>query len=627
MGYFIRVIVTAITIVGFVTTLYLSERFAVSGAYRTLQRESDFQLQNFVAYLLGDLGRFENAPRLLSTNGLLLELLLEGATSSLQKEVNLYLEEIAGVTDAADIYLMDSAGTVLASSNWRTPVSYVGKNFAFRPYFQQAMTGKLGRFYGLGAISGKRGYYFATPIMASADRIGAIAVKVDIDRLEAEWLKAAGGGKFQYLVSDRDGVIFLSSQPGWRLMSMQPMSDALRSKLTKSQQYAGHTINDLDIRPLSLNNFPRSENSQLLAFHSPEGKRTLYLAHSNKMPLANWEVMTLRTVDEVEQNRNIVLLASGACYLLAVMVLLYYRKRAKNIQLLQRSREELENLVQQRTQDLTTSYQQLATEAQEKEKALVMLKETQDELVQAAKLAVVGQLSAGINHELNQPLAAMRTYAQTAGTLLEHNKSDKVSANLKQITKLCDHMGSIIGQFKAFSRKSGGRRATLNLQETYAAALAITINALKKAGVEMHAEFPESPLLIMGDTIRLEQVIINVMTNAVQAMEDCSHKRLDVNAWAEGESVIIEFHDSGPGIRENNLGRIFEPFFTTKEGERGLGLGLSISYRIIESMHGEMSARNHPHGGAVFQIKLPTAKRSKSEVETDSAHENLNREE
>ncbi len=453
-----------------------------------------------------------------------------------------------------------------------------------------------------------RGYYYAAPLRIGDDVKGVIVVKINIQNLEEEWLHAAGGGNFKYLVIDSNGIVFFSSEPDWRLHALFPLTEAQRRELADNQQYAGTTIGQLDVTRAQPSEFPSREGSRLLDFAHYREDGIRFLAHSRAMPQVGWRAMTLTTLEEVHRQRLILLLTAAVCYLLLVMILLYLRKRAKTLKLLRRSRQELERLVRKRTKALTATNRRLVAEVEEKEEARLMLKHTQDELIQTAKLAVIGRLSASINHELNQPLAALRSYAQTAVTLLDRNNGEKARDNLLQINALSERMGKTIAQYKAFSRKSSGSLSPIDLRESLRGAMAIMGNAYQKAGIECHQSFRGEPLTVQGDMIRLEQVIVNVLSNAMQAMENQDRKTLDIAAWRENEQVIIEFHDSGPGIVENNLGRIFEPFFTTKTGERGLGLGLSISHQIIESMQGELSARNHPEGGAIFRIQLPAAK-------------------
>jgi two-component system C4-dicarboxylate transport sensor histidine kinase DctB len=604
--YILRFIVTALVVAGFLLTLFITQRLGTASVFQKLQWESDFQLQNFTAYLEGALGRYEAIPQVLSTNTLLQNLLLE-SIPSLQNESNLYLQEIEGITGASDIYLMDLKGDVVAASNWQKPTSFVDRNFSFRPYFTQAKNGFFGRYYALGTTSGLRGYYYAAPITVDNDVKGVIVIKINIQDLEKEWLRAARGGNFVYLVIDGNGIIFFSSEPDWILHALHPLTADQLRELAQNQQYAGTTIGQLDATEARPTSFPSREGSQLLDFESIQEGRTRFLAQSKSMPVVGWRAMTLTTLEEVQHQRFILLLTAAACYLLVVMVFLYLRKRSKTLKLLHRSRHELERLVRKRTTALTTTNRRLVAEVEEKEKARLMLKHAQDELIQTAKLAVIGSLSASINHELNQPLAALRSYAQTAVTLLDRDNTDKARENLLQINALSERMGNIIAQYKEFSRNSSGMLSPIDLRESVRGAMTIMHSAYQTAGIDCHQHFHEEPLTVLGDMVRLEQVIINVLSNAMQAMENQDRKRLNIEAWREHDRIIIEFHDSGPGIIESNLSRIFEPFFTTKSEERGLGLGLSISYQIIESMRGELSARNRPDGGAIFRIQLPAA--------------------
>lgn len=282
-------------------------------------------------------------------------------------------------------------------------------------------------------------------------------------------------------------------------------------------------------------------------------------------------------------------------------------ERKENEEQLREARDQLEYRVSERTQDLTRANARLLQEVEEH-------KHTQNELIQTAKLAVIGQMSAGINHELNQPLTAIRSYTDNALSFLKMGKTEPVNSNLHEISGLTQRMAKIIAPLKEFSRKTTGQSALVSLKAVRDGAMSIMYGRLDKANAKI--EWPDKldQVFVLGDMLRLEQVVVNLISNALQAMEGQSEKWIEIAIERKENRLLISFRDHGPGIPVSELGKVFEPFYTTKKAGQGLGLGLSISHRIIESMDGQLSVGNHPLGGAMFTINLPTTDASASLV-------------
>jgi len=272
---------------------------------------------------------------------------------------------------------------------------------------------------------------------------------------------------------------------------------------------------------------------------------------------------------------------------------------------LQRAHDELERRVLERTADLVAINTRLVREIGEHRATEEALRRTQEELIQAAKLAALGQMSAGINHELNQPLAAIRTYADNARLLLEKERGEEARWNLEQIGQLTGRMAQIITQLKAFARKSSGHAVAVSLLAAIDGALALL--RIDRSDVELRRDLPGGELFVLADMVRLEQVLVNLIGNALQALEGCAIRRIELHAETSAEAVTLRVRDTGPGIAPEYLDQVFDPFFSTKEVGQGLGLGLSISYRIIDGFGGTLRAANHPDGGALFTMRLPRA--------------------
>lgn len=280
-------------------------------------------------------------------------------------------------------------------------------------------------------------------------------------------------------------------------------------------------------------------------------------------------------------------------------------ERKQSEEELRRARDTLETRVKKRTEDLSKTNERLTKEIDEHRRTEKTLRQTQDELIHAAKLAGLGQMSTAISHEINQPLSAIRSYADNAQTLLNHERKQDVQWNLTQISQLTARMAQIIKQLKMFARKSPGQSVAVSLQAVFDESLSLLESKIKRDEIKIVKKFPPEELFVLGDMVRLEQVFVNLISNAIQAMNNIAPRILYLDAYLEDNTVAITVRDTGPGIPKNHLASIFDPFFTTKEAGQGLGLGLAISYRIIDGLGGTIQAENNPTGGAMFTVKLP----------------------
>ena len=307
----------------------------------------------------------------------------------------------------------------------------------------------------------------------------------------------------------------------------------------------------------------------------------------------------------VEMTLNTMLL-SGKYHLIVTLVDI--TERRLHLEEMERIQGELEQRVTERTSDLEAANQLLRTEMEQH-------RQTESELVQAAKLAVLGQMSAGINHELNQPLTAIRNYADNAQRFLQRGMPEKADSNMTAIAGLTERMARILHPLKEFARKSDADTSRVCLRDLRDGAMSILYGQLERAGVRV--AWPESleRHWVAGDQLRLEQVVVNLLNNAMQAMESAETKTVQVHLYDdESGRVVLGFEDSGPGVTPDVARRIFEPFFTTKAQGLGLGLGLSISQRIVQSLNGELSLKEGKSGGAEFILKLSRCEAPQSQL-------------
>jgi two-component system C4-dicarboxylate transport sensor histidine kinase DctB len=570
-------------------------------ALENLQQQNQHQLRLFVANLQGQLEKYEFLPELLSTNSLLLNFLQYPNDVNSINALNRYLETINKVANASDTYLMNAEGWTIAASNWLSERPFIGRNFSYRPYFQQAMEGKLGRYFALGSTSNRRGYYFAYPVRDKEKIQGAVVMKIELLDFEESWRSL----KEEFAVTDPDGVIFISTNDTWRYKSLYPLDDSVIERIQSSRRYWNTEIGTLSITPKDR----ISEQAQVVNMGDPRHSDHLMLVQ--EMPEAGWRVHTFASLEVVNSQVLKSLLFAAILYIAVVLLVLYLYQRIRRIKERERfelrAKRVLERRVRERTADLTAANTRLLREIEEHRRTDETLRQTQDELIQAAKMAALGQMSSGINHELNQPLAAIRSYADNARALLTRDRREEASWNLQQISELTERMAKISSQFKVFSRKTSGQIVSVSLQAVIENALKIVGPQLKDTETGLRRKLPEEELYVMSDMVQLEQVLVNLITNAVHAVEPQAERWIQISVSTKRRKAIIEILDNGPGIEPANLGRIFDPFFTTKSEERGLGLGLSISYRIVEMMHGSLTAANREQGGAVFTLQLDLA--------------------
>ncbi len=556
---------------------YFAERY-----YSEQLAEQNRQtLDLYVANLLGTLRRYEELPQILGGLPVLRQALQQPGDPLLQKIANEALADIRRRTGADVIYLLQPDGTTQVASNWAQADSFVHRNFAFRPYYREAMQGRLARFFGLGTTSIKRGYYFASAVKEGSRIIGVLVVKVDLEHIERLW----GNSPEQLLVIDNYGVVILSSREDWRFHASRPLSAAERDEIHANIPYPVQ-----DPKPLRL-------------------QQSAWLSQSRTLPETGWTVSIYAPRTLIERPVRSVLLIGGATLLALLLLLtlltLSRRHYLDRIALEAEAKRQLEERVLERTRELENANAQLQQEVHEREQAQRELMRAQDEVVQAGKLTALGTMSASISHELNQPLAAIRSYADNARVLLDHQRTEDARGNLEQISDLTTRMASIIAHLKAYAR--GARRAPENvqLQPAIEDALSMLASRRRAMNVELLRDVPDAPLWVQAGETRLRQILGNLLTNALDALaEKAPPRRLWVIASQDQHGVILTLRDNGPGFSEDALAHAHEPFFTTKTTAKGLGLGLAICDNLLRALGGRLEMGNHLEGGAVVRLHL-----------------------
>ncbi|MDR3437479.1 ATP-binding protein [Telmatospirillum sp.] len=567
--------------------------WAENQSYARLAEEGRDRLILYGAALHSEVEKSRNIPLVLASDPSVVAILgfppqgggeLEAETSALNRRLQALNESLA----TSAIYLLDDKGLTLAASNWNDGSgSFVGQKFDFRPYFLAAMQGQPGRYFALGSTSNRPGYYIAMPVRRDGRILGVVVVKTAMDDLEHGW---SGGGE-KVFVADHSGIVFLTNVASWRFRTAASLDHEARLRIDASRQYGEAA----PLAPLDL------QEDGLLA--SLDGNR--YVMVSQVLPDGDdWTLHVFLNIDAARaQARNLGFL-TAACLALAFLIVISALQRARLMRLYTR---DLEQRVAERTAALVDANHRLQSEVAFRQRAEVDLTAKQEELVQATKLAALGQMSAGMVHEINQPLTALRSYADNAVTLLGLGRSEQVRDNLAEIAGLTERIARITGQLKQFARKSTGAAEPVAVRAVTAGALSLIAGRLRNEWVELSWEPPADDVMVWGDDVRLQQVLINILRNALDAMRGQALPRLSLTCWGDGDKVWLAVADNGPGIPASVMPHIFDPFFTTKAAGEGLGLGLSISEGIIRDLGGQLTAADGQEGGAVFTITLRRA--------------------
>lgn len=586
----VLVLCVAVALALSVAALPKAERYFLTQAGLS----SDATLRLATEVLRGSLSRAEALPSLLAERPILRTLLRDPTNSGVLPFSNEQLRQTALALDVADVYVMDPSGLTIAASSYRTDRSFIGRNFNYRPYFTQALAGGTGRFHALGTTSGERGYFFAAPVIEDTDIVGVVAVKITMDRFEDTWRD----GGADLIVTDSSNVVFMSSRQDWLFRTLGVVNEAMLERIAETRQFP------LDrLTPLQQKRVPLTGELDLITLTS-KGIQSEYITGLRLIAAAGWRVSILTPTGPARAQAQLTLTVAVLAILLTGMLgAVVLQRRHRLLERLEDQRETqalLEQRVAERTADLKAEVAERTATAQQ-------LRRTQTELVQAGKLAALGQMSAALSHEFNQPLAAVKAYADNAATFLDRGRADEARKNVSHISDMADRMASISKHLRNFARRPQEKIGPIPLFPVIEDAVALMAPRLSAAQITIEFTPPEGQPWVMGGRVRLQQVIVNLLSNALDALGGRTELPITITTTQTETGWQIAVRDHGPGFEADALSKVFDPFFTTKEPGQGLGLGLSISYNIIKDFGGTLLARTHPEGGAEFTIDLVTA--------------------
>ncbi len=582
-------------------TLWIAGEVASSRAIVALEAQGRTDANLNAALLRAVLEKQRALPLVLSQDSELQAALATKDASAFNR-LNQKLEGLAAGTQSAVIYVIGLNGIAVSASNWREPTSFVGNDYQFREYFQRAMTEGNAEHFALGTVSKRPGLYISRRVDGVSGQLGVVVVKLEFDQVEADWNAT---GRVTYVV-DRRGIVLITSLPSWRFMTLSEIAADRLVAIRESLQFG-----DAPLKPLPFDTDAAvGEDATLLRVILPgNAGRTDFLEVRTPVPTTPWQLRTLMPIKPqvpaaVRAGRTAALL--GAVSLLAFAGVLLNRRRraASRIAEAQHARDELERRVTERTQDLSLARDRLQAEISDHRKTEATLQTVQQNLVQANRLAILGQVAAGVAHEINQPVATIRAYADNARTFLERGQRQSAEENLNDIAALTERIGTITGDLKALSRKGRGVAEPVVLKQVIEGALMLLRSLFAGRMDALDIALPPETLRVMGNPIRLEQVLINLFQNALEAVGPDDGGRVEVRANETGDTVTLTVADNGPGIPAEIREDLFMPFNTSKEN--GLGLGLVIAKDIVSDYGGRIEVESDA-SGTRFSVHLKKA--------------------
>ncbi len=545
-----------------VGTVYVTNRLLTDRFTQTTRNQAELRLVLYSGNLLSELRQNAIVPQLLARDPTLISALNSGDYRQSTQRLISFLDEIG----AASLSLLDRDGRTVAA----TERSSLGETHRQAPYYVDALRSKDTVFKVLEQETGQYSFYYARRIESQNQVVGVIVVEVDLGKYERAW----AGITDAVLVTDSEGRIILATEPRWRgltearALRREPVDSAIQRAIQATADW-----------------------TTLPADAYLQGEAVMRV--QDRVGFRGWKIASFTTYASVRDKVNGVLALEimGFAILLALAFWFLNRKTATRMALFQRESAELRAL-----------NARLQREIAERERVQENLAVAEQTLAQSSKLAALGEMSAAVSHELNQPLAAMKTYLAGARLLLSRNRPEEALSSFQRIDDLIERMGTITRQLKSYARQSGETFEPVNLGDALNSALAMMEPQLRQRQVNITRTMPDSPVLVMGDRVRIEQVMINLLRNAMDATETTEDASIDI-LLAAGETAVLTVRDNGHGIED--IDSLFEPFYTTKQPGDGVGLGLAISSGIVSDLGGRLTARNAAGGGAVFEVQLP----------------------
>lgn len=545
-----------------VVTLWLTNSFATDRFLSSSKNKAEYRLALYAGNIVSELQRNSIVPQLLARDPQLISALNSNDFTQTTQRLISFIDELG----AASLILMDKDGRTVAA----TDRNELGANVRDTPFFFNALRGQ-GTVFSLWQNDGGGYQFFYSRVLEDQGTpIGVVAVEVDLQKFERAWSGIADA----VFVTNSEGTIVLSTEPRWRSktedIAFPPQEP--QSALDRALQLTGS---------MSLYTADAYLEGQAMM-------RTI-----GRIPFRGWQITSFTAISSVRDQVNGILALEIMFFTLAFAFVLYANNKRTFVRM---------QTAQKESAELRVLNARLQKEISAREIVQKNLEVAEQSLAQSSKLAALGEMSAAVSHELNQPLAAMKTYLAGAKLLTQRNRTEEASAAFQRIDDLISRMGAITAQLKSYARKGGEGFKAFDIGDAIASSVSMMEPQLRQSEVVLHRVLVDDDVIIMGDRMRLEQVIVNLLRNAIDATKSTRSPEIEI-ILTKGKSVRLQVRDNGEGISE--MDNLFEPFHTTKSPGDGVGLGLAISSGIVSDMGGRLTAHNHPEGGAVFEIELP----------------------
>lgn len=575
-----------IWLVGFLLLPFLLALTAWLGFNQAKERalqQADERLNLYASSFEGAINKYDYLPWMIAQTPDVRRL-LDQPDTPLTNSINAFLARTRSTSLADEVYLMDAQGLTLASSNYQEAESFVGNNYRFRPYFSDAIRSGRGEFFAIGTTTGLPGYFLSERVSSlNGELKGVAVVKVDLEPLQADWQLAAE----KVFVSDTNNIIVLSSHPEWKYRYIDDLSDNQLDDIRRNRQFDA-----IELKPLGV-----KRNDYFQVMPEAEGETAGYLNKTLELSRPGWSIHYLVPVLPLYQFAFLTAGLVLILYILCITGILWMRERSRRAQAALKA--------EQRLRALNDSLEdQVLDRTAELEKRTSELQRIQRELVQSEKLAALGIMAAGLSHELNQPLTAVRTYAASGRKLLTRALYEQADTALDKIMTLTNRMSDITSQLKVFVRQAPAQSQPVDWSARINFVLEMLEHRINQQQVSIQADYPPQAL-IRADDARIEQILVNLLSNALDAVSTTSDPQIHIRLYEQNNGWLLQVEDNGPGFAAEQIKHLFEPFYSTKNVGQGMGLGLFICYGLIQDLDGSIRAECLAQGGARFEVWLP----------------------
>lgn len=595
-----QLILAGIALAILLVTGWAAFEIALAGAITNAAQQSDRRLALFDRTLEAIIERFHYLPSSIALAAEARAVLADPTDPQLREAANGFLSKLNDTAGAGELFIMAPSGAVVAASNWWAYDSFVGENLGYRPYFEEAMRDGDARFYAVGTVTGVAGYFLARRIDGPDGPLGVAVTKINLGEIEANWWRS---GELIVIV-DVNNVAILSTRPDWRYRPLAILDPADQDRIADQRRYG---TSGLIAEPIAADTWP-SRGAQFAFIGGDDADASGYfILDELRLPTHQWRIVAFTPTAPLFRSARTAAAAAALAAAAGLLIILLLVQRRRIVTQRLAEHERLEQRVAERTEDLHVTNEALRAEIAERIRAENAQREAQHGLVQAAKLASLGQALAGVAHEVSQPVAALTTHLASAKLLASRRDDADISGILATMDKVVDRLAALTGHLKTFARKETRVEMQADLPSVIANALDLVDHKLRAFGIDVEYRRHRGPLQVVGNPIHLEQVLINLIANAADAMEHSAVRVLSIGLRETAGQVELSVADTGSGIAATELANLFDPFYSTKEAGRGLGLGLSISYGLVRDIGGAITVESRTGKGSTFTVRLPLA--------------------